>query len=187
MRARPVFVRVAAFFLAFASALVLVNEVRHVRNRMAAAEQLRSYRAPRPFKLPEDLDVTVGLVTVDRENARSYTQINLSTYTGRTPGKLWARTFFFSPDDKTGRVWGGDAIEIGWPFDKNGYANVTVAAPCSWCDDREGPRGGHFARVQISDGREATPLPEGGEFFDINTALPVVVHAERVSLSPSRR
>ena len=179
MTARPVFVKLAAFFFAFAVAISVVAAVRAL---LPAPPAPYYAQPPRPFKLSEDLDVTVYLVTVDRESARSYTQLNLSAYAKRAPGKLWARTFFFSPDDKTGRVWGGDAIEIGRPFDENGYANVTVAAPCSWCDDAEAPRGGYFARVQITDGREETPLPpQGAAFRDIDTALPVVVHADRES------
>jgi hypothetical protein len=122
------------------------------------------------------------MVTLDRENSRGYTRINLSAYRGRVPEKLWVRTYFFSPDDPTGRVWGGDAVEIDRPFNQHGSVNLTVAAPCSWCEDVDAPRGGYFARVHISDGREETPLPWGAQFRDIKTAVPVVVHAERAPI-----
>jgi hypothetical protein len=177
MTARPVFLKLAAFFFAFGAAVALVAVVRALLPGPPAPYYAQP---PRQFKLSEDLDVAVGLVTLDRENARSYTQLNLSTYARRAPAKLWVRTFFFSPDDKIGRIWGGDSIEINRPFDENGYASVTVAAPCTWCDDADVPRGGYFARVQISDRREETPLPQGARFRDIWTAAPVVVHAERV-------
>jgi hypothetical protein len=179
MRARPVFVKLAAFFLTFAAALLLVSEIRHVRYRVAMNERLRS-SPPRPFRLSDDLSFGVGLVTLDRENARSYTQLNLYvTRRPHMPEKLWVRTFFFSPDDATGRIWGGEAIELNRPFDEHGNASVTVAAPCSWCADPQAPRGGYFARVQITDGREETSLPLWSQFRDISTAAPVVVHAER--------
>ena len=121
-------------------------------------------------------------MTLDRESGRSYTRINLHVVRRpHVPEKLWVRTFFFSPDDKARRVWGGDAVEISRPFDEYGDAVVTVAAPCGWCDDEDAPRGGYFARVQISDGQEETPLPQGAQFRDLWTAVPVVVHAERAS------
>jgi hypothetical protein len=174
--------KLAAFFFAFAAAVSVVAVVRALR----PARPARYYAPPpRPFKLSEDLDVQVGLVTLDRENARSYTQVSLSTHPARLPARLRVRTFFFSPDDPSRRVWGGDAIEIVRPFDGSASASVTVAAPCSWCADADAPRGGYFARVQVSDGREETPLPYGAEFRDISTAAPVVVHAERVP--PGRR
>lgn len=178
MTARPVFVKLAAFFVAFAAAVALVDEMRHIRNRQALDTLYRAAES-RPFKIAEDLGVEVGLVTLDREHARSYTRLRLDAYRGRVPEKLWVRTYFFAPDDAGGRVWGGDAVEIDRPFDQYGSVNLTVAAPCAWCDDETAPRGGYFARVQISDGREETPLPWGAEFRDIRTAVPVVVHAER--------
>ena len=179
MTARPVFVKLAAFFFAFAAALMLVGEIRHVQNRIALSERLRSSPAPRPFNITEDLGVEVGLVTLDREHSRSYTRLRLSAYRGRVPDKLWVRTYFFSPDDAEGRVWAGEGIEISRPFDEHGSVDLNVAAPCGWCDDEGIPAGGYFARVQIWDGRDATPLPEGAQFADLRTAVPVVVHAER--------
>ena len=62
---------------------------------------------------------------------------------------------------------------------------LNVTARCDWCDDEGVPAGGYFARVQISDGTDATPLALGPQFGDIKTAAPVVVHAERVG--PSSR
>ena len=180
MRARPVFVKLAAFFLTLAAALLLVSEIRHVRYRMATNERLRS-SPPRPFNLSEDLGVEVGLVTLDRENSRVYARLRLWHHRGPalSPQKLWVRTFFFTPDDPSRHIRAGDEVELIRPLDGDGYADLTVAAPCSWCDDAEAPRGGYFARVQISDGRGETPLPHGAEFRDLNTAVPVVVHADR--------
>ena len=177
MRARPVFVKLAAFFFAFAAAVALVGVLRYTRppRRVLSC----GVAPPRAFKLTEDLGVEVGLVVLDRENARSYTRLRLAAYRGRVPDKLWVRTFFFSPDDRTGRVWGGEAVEIGRPFKEYGSVDLTVAAACAWCDDETAPRGGYFARVQITDGREETPLPLWSQFHDIRTAVPVAVHAER--------
>jgi hypothetical protein len=180
MTARPVFVKLAAFFFAFAAAVALVGVLRN--SWPARRVTSCGVTPPRPFKLTEDLGVEVGLVTLDREHARSYTRLTLAAYRGRAPEKLRVRTYFFAPDDEAGRVWAGDAVEISRPFDRHGSVNLTVAAPCDWCDDETAPRGGYFARVQISDGREETPLPQGAEFRDIKTAVPVVVHAERVPI-----
>ncbi|HLL75976.1 MAG TPA: hypothetical protein VK421_12030 [Pyrinomonadaceae bacterium] len=182
MTARPFFLKLAAFFFAYAAAVALVA----VFPKLLPDRPERLYAPPRPFRLSQDLHTEVGLVTLDRESGRSYTRLNLRVgRPSRAPEKLWVRTFFFSPDDPAGRVWGGDAIEIDRPFDEYGGAGVTVAAPCVWCDDEDAPRGGYFARVQVSDGYEETPLPYGSRFRDIWTAAPVVVHAERVP--PSRR
>ena len=183
MTARPFFVKLAAFCFAFAAALMLVGEIRHVQNRIALDERLRSSPASRPFYLLEDMDVEVGLVTLDREHSRSYTRLRLSAYRGRVPDKLWVRTYFFSPDDAEGRVWANDSVEISRPFDELGSVNLTVAAPCGWCDDEGIPNGGYFARVQIFDGSDMTPLPVGASFADIRTAVPVVVHAERLPVT----
>ena len=182
MTARPVFVKLAAFFFAFAAAVALVGAFRVL---LPARPGVSDAPAPRPFKIAEDLGVEVGLVTLDREHARSYTRLSLSAYGGRVPEKLWVRTYFFVPDDAALRVWAGDAVEIVGPFDRHGGVDLTVAAPCDWCDDESAPRGGYFARVQLFDGRETTPLPHGADFADIRTAAPVVVHAER-ALIPRR-
>lgn len=179
MIARSVLVKLAAFFLAFAAAVALVGVF--PRLWPDRPEPRRAPAPARPFRLSEDLSFEVGLVTLDRENARSYTRLDLHVVRRLgVPEKLWVRTFFFSPDDPARRVWVGDAIQIDRPFDEQGDASMTVAAPCAWCDDADAPRGGYFARVQISDDRDRTPLPDGALFHDIRTAAPVVVHAERV-------
>lgn len=183
MTARPLFVKLAAFFFAFAAAISAVAVVRALR---PARHYAYAPPPPRPFKLSKDLTFEVGLVTLDREHARSYTRFNMHVVRrAGVPEKLWARTLFFSPDDPSGRVWWGGEVELNRPFDEYGDASMTISAPCGWCDNADAPRGGYFARVQISDGREQTPLPWGAEFRDINTAVPVVVHAERAS--PARR
>ena len=179
MSARPVFVKLAAFFFAFAASVAVVAFFQPL---LRARPGVSYAPAPRPFRLAEDLGVEVGLVTLDREHSRSYTRLSLSAYGGRVPDRLWVRTYFFSPDDAGGRVWVSDAVELGRLFDESGSVSLNVAAPCDWCDDADAPRGGYFARVQVSDGREATPLPAGAQFRDIRTAAPVVVHAERVPI-----
>ena len=179
MTARPVLVRLAAFFVAFAAALAAVALF-----TPAPTPRRPAARPVTPdFAVADNLKTEVELVTIDRESRRSYTRLSLRLV-GRSlrPERLWVRTYFFSASDPFGRQWADGAVELTRPFREGDRASVTVSAPCGWCDDEGVPAGGYFARVQLSDGREDTPLPSGARAGDIRTAVPVVVHAERVRL-----
>lgn len=135
--------------------------------------------APRVFNVAADMAADAEMVVLDRANARSYARLRLSLYVGRpAPERLRARTYFFLPGDPARRVWVGEGVEILRPFEKNYDPTVNVAAPCGLCDDKDAPRGGYFARVQLyADGVE-TPLPAGEQFFDPTTATPVLFNVE---------
>ena len=182
MNARRVLLRLVAFFAAFAAAISLVVLLTPASRRARHVPP----PAPRAFILTEDLDTDVELVMMDRENKVTHTQIDLRLVSNRFgPEKLWVRTYFFAHGDPLGRVWAGDAVEISEPFAENSRVMFTATARCDWCDDEGVPEGGYFARVQISDGTDMTPLARGPQFSDITTAAPVVVHAERAaSLRP---
>lgn len=176
MTARRVTVKLAAFFFAFVAAVALVR----LFGPLGHDDQDCFPQLSSSLRLSENRGVLAGgPVTLDRENSRSYTRVYVSPRLKSAPDKLWVRTFFFSPDDSASRVWGGEAVELVVPAGAHESPHLTVAADCSWCADA--PLGSYFARVQVSDGREETPLPQGAEFFDIKTAAPVVVHADRDS------
>ena len=69
-------------------------------------------------------------------------------------------------------------VEIHEPFRESSEASVTVAIPCEVCDEENAPHSGYFARVQLFAENSETSLPQGDEFFDGTTALPVVVNVE---------
>ena len=177
MTARSVFVKLAAFFCAFAAAVAVVALFTPAPTpRRPAAPNARP-----PFALARDLDSEVALISLDRQGGRSYTRLTLRLLGGsRPPERLWVRTYFFNPSAAPGRYWADDAVELVRPFAEGDTAALTLSAPCSWCDDAGMPGGGYFARVQIFDGRDETPLPMGAEAGDIRTAAPVVVHVDGV-------
>ena len=153
LNARPVFLKLAAFFFAFAAACALVAAVAALRPARTALLYMPA--PPREFRLAEDLGMEVGLVTLDRETSRSYARLKLWLPSPhQAPQRLWVRTYFFTPGDPAGRVWAGEAVELKQPFVEYNYAHLTVAAPCTWCADEDAPPSGYFARVQSStDGR----------------------------------
>lgn len=179
MPARRILLRLAAFFAAFAAAVALVL--------------LLAPAPPRPFRRPPviscgfagppaaaEFDAEVELVTLDREARRSYTRLRLAPGASTPPpARLYVRTYFFTVEGGTRRVWTQDAVELRDPSAAGRGASFTVAADCDWCADAGAPRGGYFARVQLLRDGAATPLPAGESFFDIRTAAPVVVRAER--------
>lgn len=177
MTARSVFLKLAAFFFAFAAAVAVVALFRPAPPRRPVFTR----PAPPPFALAEHLETEVELISLDRRGGRSYARLTLRL-AGRSlpPERLWVRTYFFNPSGAAGRYWADDAVELVRPFAEGRTATVTVSAPCSWCDDEGMPAGGYFARVQIFDGREETPLPAGARADDIRTAVPVVVHVDGV-------
>lgn len=179
MKVRRVLLRLAAFFAAFAAAVSLVVLLRPAPSpRYTPAAHV----APPAFRLAADLDTRVEMVSLDREKERSYVRLRFSPRAGRRlPDTLRVRTYFFTSAGASRRVWAGDAAEIYNPFAGGEGASVTVAARCGWCADRDAPRDGYFARVQIATDGEESELPAGESFFDITTAAPVVVHVERDS------
>ncbi|MDT7604691.1 MAG: hypothetical protein QOF61_2688, partial [Acidobacteriota bacterium] len=126
----------------------------------------------------QDLDTDVQLVSLDRENRLSYTRLKLWVRHYPAPERLWVKTYFFTPDDPSRRVWSSAPVELREPFFDGNAATVNVAATCDWCGNTDTPTGGFFARVQVSTDAEATSLPSYDQFFDITTAAPVVVHFE---------
>ena len=182
MTARPVFLRLAAFFVAFAAAVSVVALFRPAHVRRAVTTPL-----PRPqFVLAETLESKVELISLDREGGRSYTRLKLRLVGGSlAPEKLWVRTHFFNPSAPSLRVPAGDQVAVIRPFDGGGSVNVVVASTCSWCDDADAPESGYFANVEIYEyDYGERPHVLGSQFIDLKTAVPVVVHAER---APSRR
>lgn len=176
MPARGILLRLAAFFAAFAAAAALVSLLTPRRPPRTVARVAAP--ASRPAENPE---AEVETVLLDRREGRSYTRVRLSRR-GRAdaPAKVWARTYFFTADESARRVWAGEAVEIRDPFaGRDGDALLTLVADCDWCAAPDAPRGGYFARVQVSTGREESELPAGERFFDIRTAAPVVVRVER--------
>lgn len=180
MTARPLFVKLAAFFFAFAAAVALVALFTPAPPRRVVV--LR----PRPqFVLAENLESQVELVSLDREAGRSYARLKLRLVGGSLPPeRLWMRIYFFNPSDRWRRVWADDAVELVRPFDRGDTAPVTVSAPCTWCEAPDVPASGFFARVEVHEDREAltlrVPPPLGSPFGDIREAVPVAVHADGV-------
>jgi hypothetical protein len=175
MDIRGITLRVAAFFVTFVAALSLtaffmIARVRNVRPLLAPPA--------RAFSVNRDLDTDVQLVSLDREHRRSYTRLKLWLTHYPAPDKIWVSTYFFTPDDATRRIWWSAPVELRHPFADNNVVTLNVATPCDWCGDAYAPRSGIFARVRISTDEEVTPLPEYDHFFDITTAVPVVVQFE---------
>ncbi|MFL6229083.1 MAG: hypothetical protein ACJ741_09910 [Pyrinomonadaceae bacterium] len=175
MDIRGITLRVAAFFVTFVTALSLtaffmIARVRNVRPVLAPPA--------RAFSLSRDLDTDVQLVSLDRENRRSYTRLSLWLRFYRAPERLWVRTYFFTPDDPARRVWSSAPVELRQPFADGSAMTLNVAADCEWCGNANAPRSGFFARVQVSTDSESSSLPEYDQFFDIRTAAPVVVQFE---------
>lgn len=199
MAARRIALRLAAFFAAFAAALSLVALFTPaprpvLRGSCAATLAVVSCPPAAEFVLAENLDADVELVSLDRENARSYARLRLRLVGGsRAPERLWARTYFFDPSDQSGRVRAGDVVELARPFAEGDTAGVTVSAPCSWCKDA--PAGNYFARVELHEdcanwercaAASFPRVPPGpGPLFDIRSAVPVAVHVE--GMPPARR
>ncbi|MCA1613133.1 MAG: hypothetical protein LC800_03045 [Acidobacteria bacterium] len=179
MKVSRVLLRLAAFFAAFVAAVSLVVLLRPA----SSLRHVLPARAVTPaFRLAADLDTRVEMVSLDREKERSYVRLRFSPRAGRRlPDTLRVRTYFFTSAGASRRVWAGDAAEVYNPFAGGESASVTVAAGCGWCADKDAPRDGYFARVQILTDREDSELPAGESFFDITTAAPVVVHVEKDS------
>lgn len=183
MTARPVFLKLAAFFFAFAAALSVVA----LFGPALTPRRPVARPATPDFAIADNLDTKVELVSLDRESGRSYTRLRLRLV-GRSlrPERLWVRLSFFNPSDPSGRVRGDDAVEVVRPFDGGSPAAFTVTSTCSWCDDEDAPASGYFANVEIFEDRGgAKPSHSSSQFSDLTTAVPVVVHAERVA--PPRR
>ena len=161
-----------AFFLA---CYFTPDPPRTVRPRVATQKPL----APRVFNIIKDVRPEAEMVIMDRAHGRSYTRLRLVFHGAwPAPERLRARTYFFLPGDPAQRVWTGQSVEINRPFEESHDTTVTVADVCDLCDDRDAPRGGYFARVQLyADGVE-TPLPVGERFFDAATAAPVLINVE---------
>jgi hypothetical protein len=183
MSARRILVRLAAFFAAYAAALSLVLLLKPAPPRPFIA-----HPSPGPaFSVARDLDVEAELISLDRESGRSYTRLRLwHSFGPQPPARLRVRTYFFTAEGPARRVWSSEA-ELRDPFGARPDAAVTVAADCDWCADADAPRGGYFARVQVSTDSEESELPAGERFFDIKTAVPVVVHVERGAARPRAR
>ena len=185
MSARRILVRLAAFFAAYVAAVSLVLLL-----KPAPPPRWVGFTEPPParaFSVARDLDVEAELISLDRESGRSYTRLRLWRPFGpQPPARLRVRTYFFTAEGPARRVWSSDA-ELLDPFGARQDASVTVAADCDWCADADAPRGGYFARVQVSTDAEESELPSGEHFFDIRTAVPVVVHVERGAARPRAR
>lgn len=161
-----------AFFLTY---FFMPYSPRTARPRVVTQKPL----PPRAFSVIEDMRAEADMVIVDRANKRSYTRVRLLLYGARpAPERLWARTYFFLPGDPARRVWAGQRVEIPLPFAENYDTTVTVPASCDLCDDEDAPRGAYFARVRLyADGVE-TPLPDDEQFFDAETAAPVLFNVK---------
>lgn len=193
MAARRIVLRLAAFFAAFAAALSLVAVFQRTSPReLPGTFPLKNVVSCPPaaeFVLSENLDADVELISLDRENARSYARLRLRLVGGSAaPERLWVRTYFFNPSDPSGRVRAGDAVELVRPFKEGTSVPVTLSAPCPWCKDAGEPAGNYFAHVEISgdcaDSEDCAGVsfphaPLGpGPLFDIRSAVPVAVHVE---------
>ncbi|HEX8636071.1 MAG TPA: hypothetical protein VF703_18130 [Pyrinomonadaceae bacterium] len=133
--------------------------------------------APPAFNVAEHVSAETKMVIMDRANKRGYTRLRLLLYGGRpAPERLRARTYFFLPGDPARRVWVSERVEIERPFAEQPDATLTVAASCAPCDDADAPHGGYFARVQLYADDGETPLPDGAQFFNAATAVPVIVN-----------
>lgn len=178
MTARPVFVRLAAFFFAFVAAVALAALF-----KTAPAPRRTPLRHARPeFLLAENLESRVELISLDREAGRSHTRLRLRLVGGSLPPeKLWVRTHFFNPSAPSLRIPAGDPVPLARPFDGGGTtASVVVTSSCTWCDDADAPEGGYFANVEIYEHNyDERPYTLGSQFVDLTTAVPVVVHADR--------
>lgn len=190
MTARPVFVKLAAFFFAFAAAVALVGALRYSKPArdvlscgFAPPRRAVAPRARPEFVLAENLESKVELVSLDREAGRSYARLKLRLVGGSLPPeRLWVQTVFFNPSHPSGRVLFDDVVEVARPFDGGSTTSVIVSSACSWCGDRDLPDGGYYANVEIYEhGYKERPAPLGAQFVDRTTAVPVVVHADRES------
>jgi hypothetical protein len=178
MTARPVFVKLAAFFFAFAAAVALVAVFTPAPPRRVVVPRERP-----EFVLAENLESKVELISLDREAGRSYTRLRLRLVGGsRAPEKLWVRTHFFNPSAAWLRVPAGDPVAVERPFGGGSPASVIVTAACPWCNDAAAPGDGYFANVEIYEhDYQERPHTLGSQFVDLTTAVPVVVHADRAS------
>lgn len=161
-----------AFFLA---CFFTPDPPRTVRTRAATQKQ----PAPRVFNVIDDMSAHADMVIMDRAHKRSYTRLRLTLHRiWLTPERLRARTYFFLPGDPARRVWAGRSVEIQRPFAESYDTTITLTGDCAPCDDKDAPRGGYFARVQLyADGVE-TPVPAVEQFFDAATAVPVLFNVE---------
>jgi hypothetical protein len=175
------FVGIALFFIIFASSVVLVGyllaPLGTVPSASPAATKFQfTTGAARPLDNEE-----AKYVSLDFINRESYTTLALEGLEGQPlPGRIWVRTYFFTPDVDRGRLRAGEPIEVRLPILDSDRLEVLAVAPCEWCNNSSEPQTGYYARVVVSTvSAEDTRLRDDQIDRDLTTATPVVVQAER--------
>jgi hypothetical protein len=166
--------KAAIFHLAFGTAFFLTYFLTPDPPRRVTRQ---ATPPPRVFDLVTDLSAEADLIMLDRANKRIYARLSLLRHSSLPmPEPLRARAYFFLPADPARRVWASPRVEIHEPFAGDFSASVSLAMPCGEaCDERDVPPGVLFARVQLFAENSETPLPQGDGFFDVMTAMPVLV------------
>jgi hypothetical protein len=120
-------------------------------------------------------------VSLDFNNRKSFTSLTIKSVDGQpVPGRVWVRTYFFTPYSDRRPVWAGEAMDIRLPIMKSGPTEIMAVASCDWCDDSTAPKTGYYARVVVSTiSARDTYLHDDQIDRDTTTAIPVVVQTER--------
>jgi hypothetical protein len=171
---------IALFFAIFASSVLAI---RFLTAPISPIPSVSRTAPPFHFatNVRQPLDfVEAQYVSLDFINRKSFTSLTIKSVEGQpVPGRIWVRTYFFTPSSDGGRVWAGEAIEIHLPVLNSGGTEIMAVAPCSWCNNSDAPETGYYARVAVSTvSAEATYLHGRQIDRDITTATPVVVQAE---------
>ncbi len=154
----------------------------------------KSHRAKAPVSAPElpanppseaadellPVNYDVRLVSLDFINGKSYTTLALKLPPGQpAPDKLLVKTRFYLPGRADNPAWTGVVgitRQSEWSGDP---VEVTVTSTCDWCARPDTPKAGYFADVYVSAQYEGKDYPPSSYVTPVETAVPVVVQAER--------